>query len=70
MMERAVRLDPGNTWYNTQLASLYLSNEQTEDAIKIYESLRKSHTQQVELYDGLIDIYVKTEKTQSGTGST
>ncbi len=62
MMERAVRLDPGNTWYSTQLASLYLNNEQTEDAIKIYESLHKSNPQQVDLYDGLIDIYIKQKK--------
>lgn len=62
MMERAVRLDPGNTWYRTQLASLYMNKEQTGDAIKIYESLRKEYPQQVELYDGLIDIYVKEKK--------
>jgi len=63
LMEKAVKLDPSNTWYSTQLASVYLHNQQTDKAVGVYEALRKSHPQQVELFDGLIDIYINQKKS-------
>ncbi len=61
-MLKAIRIDPFNTQYKQQLASIYVYFEKDEEAITLYNELRKEKPDESELYDGLVELYIKKKE--------
>ncbi|MBQ3722812.1 MAG: tetratricopeptide repeat protein [Bacteroidales bacterium] len=63
-LREAVRLDPTNYWYRDRLARLYISTNQPELAIDIYESLIKENPKKTDIYYSLVQLYMQNGKTE------
>lgn len=61
-MEKACRLAPGNYWYASQLAGLYVSKGRYEEAIAMYEGMRSRYPQREEPIYQLLDLYPQTAR--------
>lgn len=59
LMETAVKMDPQNYWYTVQLAKIFVAHDELDRAIEIYEGLLEKYPHKTELYDDMIDIYIR-----------
>lgn len=58
-MVEALKRDPNNSWYKTQLAKIYTFTGKNDKAIKLYNQLREQEPLRSELYEGLIELYIQ-----------
>ncbi|MDR0970780.1 MAG: tetratricopeptide repeat protein [Bacteroidales bacterium] len=65
LTQKAVELEPENIWYNSQLAEIYMNIEDYEKAAQSYEKLIPLSKDPLELYKGLIQIYVRLNDEES-----
>ena len=56
-MEKAARNDPENYWYQQALAGFYQEQNKTDDAIRMYEKMLVSFSNQVETLLNLLNLY-------------
>ena len=61
MIQKAVKLDPENKWYQMRLGMFYRNLEQYDDFIKLYEGLTKKYPDDPDMLSALIDAYLVTE---------
>lgn len=61
-LQEAVRSEPDNWWYNTNLISLYIQDKKYEEAIAIGESLLKKYPEKEYAYNILIQLYKETKR--------
>ena len=61
MIQKAVKLDPENKWYQLRLGLFYRNLEQYDDFIKLYEGLTKKYPDDPDMLSELIDAYLITE---------
>lgn len=61
-LKNAIERDPNNTWYRQYLARIYTFTGQTDQAIELYDRLRIEFPLRSELYDGLIDLYIRRQE--------
>ena len=61
MIQKAVKLDPENKWYQIRLGLFYRNLEQYDDFIKLYEGLTKKYPDDPDMLSELIDAYLITE---------
>lgn len=61
-LQHAVKSEPDNWWYNTNLISLYIQDKKYEDAIEIGESLLKKYPEKEYTYNVLIQLYKETKQ--------
>ena len=58
-LETAIGLDGNNFWYRRTLARLYLSQEETELGIEMYENLVKDFPEKTSLSYELLELYLR-----------
>jgi tetratricopeptide (TPR) repeat protein len=61
-MEKAVKSDPGNWWYNLQLISLYSGQKKWKQAIQTTLALQKLYPTKEEVYNMLASFYKETKE--------
>lgn len=61
MIQKAVKQDPENKWYQMRLGVFYRNLDQYDDFIKLYEGLTKKYPDDPEMLSELIDAYLITE---------
>ena len=61
MIQKAVKQDPENKWYQMRLGVFYRNLDQYDDFIKLYEDLTKKYPDDPEMLSELIDAYLITE---------
>jgi len=61
-LEKAVKADPGNWWYNTQLISLYSKLKDWKKAINVTTELQKKYPNKEEVYNMLATFYKQTKE--------
>jgi pentatricopeptide repeat protein len=61
-LQLAVKSEPDNWWYNTNLISLYIQDKKHEDAIAVGESLLKKYPEKEYTYNVLIQLYKETKR--------
>ena len=62
MIQKAVKLDPENKWYQIRLGLFYRNLDQYDKFIKLYEDLTKKYPDDPDMLSELIDAYLVTEK--------
>ena len=58
----AMRTDPGNLWYQLNMANLYHTVEMNDSSIAVYERIRKKFPERTDLYFNLANIYKESGK--------
>ena len=61
-MQQAVKQEPNNWWYNTNLLNMYVQSEKYDEAIAIGESLLKKYPEKEYAYNVLILLYKETDQ--------
>jgi len=61
-LEKAIRLDPANWWYNVRLISMYAELKNTKRAIEIAKNLQKLYPNKEEVYTMLATFYKDTKE--------
>ena len=61
-MQQAVKQEPNNWWYNTNLLNMYLQGKKYNEAIVIGESLLKKYPEKEYAYNVLIHLYKETNQ--------
>ena len=61
-LEKAIRLDPANWWYNVRLISLYAELKNTKRAIEIAGNLQRIYPNKEEVYTMLASFYKETKE--------
>ena len=61
MIQKAVKVDPDNKWYQMRLGLFYHTLEQYDDFIKLYETLTAKYPDDLDMLSELIDAYLITE---------
>ena len=69
MLNRAVELDPGNPWYLSSLASVYLQKRDIEAAIPVLEQLSKLQTRRSDVVSQLASLYKQSGRTEDALRS-
>ena len=62
MIQKAVKLEPENKWYQIRLGLFYRNLDQYDKFIKLYEDLTKKYPDDPDMLSELIDAYLVTEK--------
>lgn len=62
MIQKAVKVDPENKWYQMRLGLFYRNLDQYDDFIKLYEKLTKQYPEDLDMLSELIEAYLVTEK--------
>ena len=62
LSQKAVSLDPSNTWYRLYLADLYQEQGDYKNAVDIYEKIIAEHPGDLENYYQLAVLYIVAEK--------
>ncbi len=61
-LEKSIKTDPDNWWYNVQLISLYSDQKIWKRCIEIAKNLQKSHPNKEEVYTMLASFYKETKE--------
>jgi len=61
MIQKAVKVDPENKWYQMRLGLFYRNLDQYDDFIKLYEKLTKQYPEDLDMLSELIEAYLVTE---------
>lgn len=61
MIQKAVKIDPENKWYQMRLGLFYRNLDQYDDFIKLYEKLTKQYPEDLDMLSELIEAYLVTE---------
>lgn len=61
MIQKAVKVDPKNKWYQMRLGLFYRNLDQYDDFIKLYEKLTKQYPEDLDMLSELIEAYLVTE---------
>ena len=61
-LEKSIKTDPDNWWYNVQLISLYSDQKIWKRCIEIAQNLQKSHPNKEEVYNMLASFYKETKE--------
>jgi tetratricopeptide (TPR) repeat protein len=61
-MQKAVGRDPSNKWYKSRYASILLHLGKNSEAEELYKSLLAQHPAEGDLYDNLIDLYIREKE--------
>jgi len=61
-LEKAVKIDPGNWWYNVQLISMYSGLKSWKPAIVVAKKLQKRFPNKEEVYGMLASFYKETKE--------
>lgn len=61
LLEKAVRQDPGNFWYNQALAGFYQSKNRFTEAIRVYEGMVERFPSKLEPLMVLVDLYTRVK---------
>ena len=61
MIQKAVKVDPENKWYQMRLGLFYRNLDQYDDFIKLYEKLNKQYPEDLDMLSELIEAYLVTE---------
>lgn len=61
-MKIAVERDPGNKWYKSKYASILLHSGKNSEAEELYKKLLEQYPSEGELYDNLIDLYIRQQQ--------
>ena len=61
MIQKAVKIDSENKWYQMRLGMFYRNLEQYDDLIKLYEGLTAKYPDDLEMLSELIEAYLITE---------
>lgn len=67
-MEKAIARDSSNKWYKSRYASLLLHSGNIKEAETIYRSLLSEYPSEEDLYDHLIDLYIKQKEYDKALG--
>lgn len=68
-MEKAIKIDPANWWYNVQLISMYSDLKNWKRAIEITTNLQKLYPNKIEVYNMLASFYKETKEYQKAIGA-
>ncbi len=68
-LEKAVKTEPDNWWFNLRLISAYTDNNQLENAISVAESLTKYFPCKEDVYQILISLYKQNNQFKKAIAS-
>jgi len=64
LLERAIRIEPGNIWYRLMLAELYQKNKLGVKAIQLYEQIVIDYPDNEEYLYGLAQVYQRNGQSE------
>lgn len=67
-ISKAIDLDSTNYWYKVRLAKIYSTIGDFKSSISVYEALKDKYPQKSELYEEMVDLYLRTNEFEKALG--